>query len=122
MNKEDNNIILLNGGIESVVTFTSGDNFTFMAVGHVVASIEKNEVDIVWLFNGEQLKAPIGVRSSRYISQNLSYTRMTYHDAGIYEALLVWNMNHQCSHYYGRLSTNSRILAKSSIEVRYYGK
>ena len=112
--------ILFNGRIESVIAFTSGDNFTLKAVGQLATSIKPSEVDIVWYVNG----LPKGLSNYHAQSGSTDYRRIlsTFRYDGIYEALLVWNVNQECSTYYRQLSSNSVILARSSIEMKYYGK
>ena len=59
------------------------------------------------------------------ISRRLSLTNLNFQYAGIYEALLVWNMSEECAEYYRelRVAVDSHvILARSSIELRYYGE
>ena len=119
MNRKPEIDIQFNGGID---TFTSGDNFTLKAVGQLATSIEQSEVDIVWYFNGNSVGSSSRVRNRNSISRDLRRTSATYLHDGIYEALLVWNMNQECSSYYRQLSHNRVILAKTSIEVKYYGK
>ena len=127
MNRKPEIDIQFNGGIGSVITFTNGDNFTLKAVGQLVTSIEPSEVNIVWYFNGRSVGSSSRVRNRNSISRDLRRTSSTYLHNGIYEALLVWNMNQECSSYYGQTSyyggLYSRvILARTSVEVKYYGK
>ena len=140
MNRKPEIDIQFNGAIESVITFTNGDNFTLKAVGQLTTSIEPSEVDIVWYFNGNFLGSSSRVRNRNSISRDLRRTNATYLHDGIYEALLVWNMNQECSSYYiqfiiytvnqvilahNRVSIayhNQVILARASVEVKYYGK
>ena len=122
MNQRPTISILFNGAIESVITFTNGDNFTLKAVGQLATSIEPSEVDIVWYFNGYSVVPSSHVQNRNFISRDLSRTSSTYLHDGIYEALLVWNMNQECSSYYRQLSNNPVILARTSIEVRYFGE
>ena len=66
------------------------------------------------------------------ISGDLVLTNATYQFAGRCEVLLVWNigssMSQQCNHYYNLMrrqtpfNLNEVILAKSSIELKYYGE
>ena len=114
--------IQVNGAIESVITFTNGDNFTLKAVGQLATSIEPSEVDIVWYFNGNSVGSSSRVQNQNLISRDLIRTSSTYHYAGIYEALLIWYMNQECSSYYRQLSSNQVILARASIEVSYHGE
>ena len=122
MNRKPEIDIQFNGAIESVITFTNGDNFTLKAVGQLATSIEPSEVDIVWYFNGRSVGSSSRVRNRNFISRDLRRTSSTYLHDGIYEALLVWNMNQECSSYYTQLSYNRVILARTSVEVKYYGK
>ena len=131
MNRKPEIDIQFNGGIGSVITFTSGDNFTLKAVGQLATSIEPSEVDIVWYFNGNSVGSSSRVRNRNSISRDLRRTSATYLHDGIYEALLVWYMNQECFSYYRQSSYNrvilartynQVILAKTSIEVKYYGK
>ena len=58
------------------------------------------------------------------------HTNATYQFAGRYEVLLVWNIGNsqQCSQYYNMLRQQTPfdlyqvILAKSRIELKYYGE
>ena len=122
MNRKPDINIQVNGGIESVITFTNGDNFTLKAVGQLATSIEPSEVDIVWYFNGNSVGSSSRVLNRNFISRDLIRTSSTYNYAGIYEALLIWNMNQECSSYYRQLSSNRVILARASIEVSYHGE
>ena len=121
MNRKPEIDIQFNGGIESVITFTNGDNFTLKAVGQLATSTEPSEVDIVWYFNGYSVGRSSHVRNQTFISRDLRLTSATYLHDGIYEALLVWNMNQECYSYYTQLY-NRVILARTSVEVKYYGK
>ena len=115
--------IHFNGGIESAITFKSGDNFTLKAVGRFTASVEPSEVDINWYFNGNYVGSSSRVWNQNSISSVLRRTSSTYLYDGFYEAQLVWYMNLKCSFYYSQLRGYSRkILARSSVEVKYYGK
>ena len=136
MNRKPEIDIQFNGGIGSVITFTNGDNFTLKAVGQLTTSIEPSEVDIVWYFNGNFFGSSSRVRNRNSISRDLRRTDATYLHDGIYEAVLVWNMNQECSFYYRQFSYYSRqlsyygwyyyrailALARTSVEVKYYGK
>ena len=122
MNRKPDINIQVNGAIESVITFTSSDNFTLKAVGQLATSIEQSEVDIVWYFNSNSMRSSSRVLNRNSISRDLRRTSSSYLHDGIYEALLVWNMNQECSSYYRQLTYNRVILARTSIEVKYYGK
>ena len=106
----------------SLITITNGDNFTLKAVGQLTTSIEPSEVDIAWYFNDHSVGSSSRVRNQNFISRDLIRTSSTYNYAGIYEALLIWNMNQECSSYYRQLSSNPVILARASIEVSYHGE
>ena len=131
MNRKPEIDIQFNGATESVITFTNGDDFTLKAVGQLATSIESSEVDIVWYFNGNSVRSSSRVRNRNSISRDLRRTSATYLHDGIYEALLVWNMDQECYSYYRQLSYNRVILARTynrvilartSVEVKYYGK
>ena len=121
INKPDIDI-QFNDEIGNIFTFTSGENFVLEAVGQLPMAIEPSEVDIVWYFNGNSVGSSSRVRYRNSISRDLRRTSSTYLHDGIYETLLVWNMNQECSFYYRQLSYNHVVLARSSVEVKYFGK
>ena len=79
----------------------------------------------MWSINGRRQAS----FSSGKMYGEIVRTDATYQFAGRYEVLLVWNINYQqCYQYYNLLrqqtlfDLNEVVLAKSSIELEYYGE
>ena len=73
MNRKPDINIQVNGAIESVITFTNGDNFTLKAVGQLATSIEPSEVDIIWYFNSNSVGSSSRVRNQNYFLRSKTH-------------------------------------------------
>ena len=117
-------ITILSNNVEDV--FTNGDNITLRVLGQTSLSIEPRDIRITWFINGIQQAS----FSSGQMYGEIVRTNATYQLAGRYEVLLLWNFgsSQQCSQYYNMLRQQTPfnlyqvILAKSSIELKYYGE
>ena len=100
-------------------------------MGQTSLSIDPRDIRIIWFING--IRQDYFISGQMYggiISGELVLTNATYQFAGRCEVLLVWNIgsSQQCNVYYNLLreqtpfDLNEVILAKSSIELKYYGK
>ena len=114
--------------------FTDGDDITLYAVGQTYLFVEQRDhFSIRWFVNGRYGN----YRNTYYnnIGDNAKFSssyripNAAYQSSGKYEAHLVWsNHNDDCNPYYNSLSQERFfhlrpvILAKSSIELKYYGE
>ena len=119
------------------VVFTDGDNITLTAVGQTHLFVEQRDhITIKWFVNGRREYSSYyydNIHGYAQFSSNYRLTNTAYQSSGIYETLLVWNINtyayyHNCYPYYYSLRREPLfdlyevILAKSSIELKYYGE
>ena len=115
--------ILSSNATESI--FTNEDNITLRVLGRTSLSIEPGDIQITWSINGRRQAS----FSSGKMYGEIVRTNATYQFAGRYEVLLLWNIgsSQQCSQYYNSLRQQTLfnlrevILAKSSVELKYYG-
>ena len=106
--------------------FTNGDNITLRVLGQTSLSIEPRDIRITWFINRRRQAS----FSRGQMYGEIMRTNATYQLAGRYEVLLLWNIgsSQQCSQYYNVLRQQTPfnlyevILAKSSIELKYYGE
>ena len=131
-------MILWRKSAEDVVVFTDGDDITLTAVGKTHLFVEERDhITIKWFVNGRRGYYPYTNYDNKHsymqFSSNYRLTNAAYQSSGKYEALLVWNIStytyyQNCYSYYNLLRQEPYyglyevILAKSSIELKYYGE
>ena len=117
-------ITILSNNVENA--FTNGDTITLKVLGQTSLSIEPRSFWITWFIDGRQQAS----FSRGQMYGEIVRTNATYQFAGRYEVLLLWNLgsSQQCSQYYNSLRQQTPFdlyqvtLAKSSIELKYYGE
>ena len=118
-------ITILSNNVENA--FTNGDTITLRVLGQTSLSIEPRYIWITWYINGRQQAS----FSRGQMYGEIVRTNATYQLAGRYEVILVWSINNylqECNQYYNMLRQQTPfnlyqvILAKSSIELKYYGE
>ena len=120
------------------VLFTDGDDIALTAVGQTHLFVERGyHISIKWFINGRSEYYPYtyynNMHSYAQFASHYWLPNAAYHSSGKYEALLVWNSStytnyRKCYSYYDSLrgepylDLHEVILAKSSIELKYYGE